>query len=120
MTGWRGSIARVPYRPCLGGPSLARLLRAARLPAARDSVDSLKGLTCNVVESGTVLVEEVLPESSVPDFRMVVNTQQNDVALQSGEFHQTLGDANSPLCVELHALGTRIKQSLVILYFDSI
>ena len=83
----------------------------ARLRLSDFVQPSSKCLRRQFVEVWGVLFKKFLPQLAVPDFGMVVYADQHDFMIQTSILHQSVGNTNTALSVQIDSLCSGVEQS---------
>lgn len=78
-----------------------------------------KCLQCHVIECRASFIEKLLPGNRIPDFGVIMNPQQEDIARQPREFDEPIGNPDPPLSIQVHFFCSGVKQPHVTECFRS-
>src|SRR5690349_6484582 len=74
-----------------------------------------KGLAYQPVKCRAMLGKERVPTGTIPEFHVVIHTQQHHVLGDAGELEEPLRDADATLTIGFHLLGLRVVKAKVVL-----
>lgn len=91
------------------------------LPEQFPSVSLLFESLCgHFVERCAGRSQEFVPGAGIPDFRVIVDPDEHNVARKARELDQPFRNANSALRIQFDLFGSGIEQPLVIPDFGAI